>query len=172
MIHLITSKDNHICYLTLLLNNMTNPITIRYWFQVHSLVNPIDESEYETNTNKFLYNYYCENDLSDCIKNISSSIINRHAEMLDRPEDKQEEEIIISACEKHINSEVVQYLESYTINYNLTVESIYQLMMITSYEDIIITTKRILGIDNTNILDENNLIAVTYALYKVLDRGK
>ena len=169
MLHLITSKDNHICYLTILTNALTNPISVRYWFQIHSLVNPIPEEEYETNTNKFLFNYYIEDNISDCIKNISNSIIDKHAEMIARPEDKQEEEIIISACEKHINSEVIQYLEAYTMTYNLTVESIYSLMKTPNEEDIINTISRMLGVDNNKI---NDLISYSYGLYIALNLGR
>jgi hypothetical protein len=172
MIHLITSRDNHICYLSILINNLTNPAEIRYWFQIHSLVNSINPEEllpYETNTNKFLFNYYTNDNISDCIKDIASNIINRHAEMKNRPEDKQEEEIIISACQKHINSKVVGYLEAYTITHDLTVESIYKLMKTPSEEDIINTTKQILGV---NDIDLDDLLSFSYALYKVLDRGR
>lgn len=169
MLHLITSKDNNICYLTILINNLTNPVKIRYWFQIHSIVNPIDPEDYETNTNKFLYNYYTEDNIPDSIRNIANAIINRHAEMQSRPEDKQEEEIIISACEKHINSEVVQYLEAYTMTYNLTVESIYRLMKTSNEEDIINTISRMLGVDNDKI---NDLISYSYGLYTIIDRGR
>ena len=169
MIHLITSKDNHICYLTILTNTLTNPISIRYWFQIHSIINPIDPEDYETNTNKFLFNYYNEDNIPDCIKNIAKSIIDKHAEMKNRPEDNQEEEIIISACEKHINSEVVQYLEAYTMIQDLTVESIYILMKTPSEKEIINTVSKMLGIDNDKI---NDLVSYTYGLYTILDRGR
>ena len=169
MIHLITSKDNQICYLAVLTNNVTSSLTYRYCFQIHSLVTPVNKEDYESNTNKFLFNYYTETTIEEAIKNIASIIIARHAEMLNRPEDKREEEIIISACEKHINTEVVEYLEAYTMTHNLSVESIYQLMKITKYEDIITTTKRILGIED---IDLSDLVSFSYSLYNVLNSGK
>ena len=123
----------------------------------------------ETSTNKFLFNYYTYDNVEDCIHTISNSIITRHAEMKKRPEDNQEEEIIISACEKHINSKVIQYLEAYTIATDLAVESIYTLLKTPNYNEIINMIKRILNITDINL---DNIVSFSYSLYKVLDRGK
>lgn len=170
MIHLITSDNDKLCYLTTERNILTNLPETRFIFTVGSIESDIPTTEQEDSENKFNFTYITKDSLSDIIKTFSDIIIAKHAEMKKLPEDNQEEEIIISACEKDINSQVTQLLESYTINYNLTVESLYRLLHTSNYEDFITITKRILGIDED--YDISKLEIFSYSLYQVLSTGK